>query len=159
MKKMLTGFASVLAVVLALFSTAAVAQEAPELNVNSPAVTQIRDSLKARVAQIKPLLDAGTLGFTQDGKLAVRDPAAVPLSERQKVLALITGDNNDKAALYREIARANGHPEWEQQIADKFKERFQGGKAKWIRAGWWVQDASGNWTQKVQSDDASAPAK
>ncbi|MDR1889919.1 MAG: YdbL family protein [Zoogloeaceae bacterium] len=158
MKKGLTKLSIMLAVALAFFAqifpTGAVAQEAPDFRINTPAVTEIRASLKARFAQIKPLLEAGTLGVTQAGKLVVRDPASVPLSERQAVAALIAGNSNDQAALYREIARANGHPEWEQQIADTFRERMM----KRVPAGWWVQDASGKWTQQTQSD-ANAPNK
>ena len=158
MKKGLTMFATALALSASVFSTQTVAQEAPDLQVNTPAVTQIRDSLKARFPKIKTLLEAGTLGVTQEGKLAVRDPAAVPLSERQAVAALIAGDTNDKAALSREIARANGHPEWEEQIYDTFKKRFKESMLPRLPAGWWVQDASGKWTQQVQTD-ANTPAK
>ncbi|GHT89743.1 hypothetical protein AGMMS49545_00860 [Betaproteobacteria bacterium] len=156
MKKLLTTLAAALALFAAVFSTQTVAQEAPDLQVNTPAVTQIRDSLKARFPKIKTLLEAGTLGVTQEGKLMVRDPASVPLSERQAVAALIAGDANDKAALTREIARANGHPEWEQQISDTFKKRFRENILPRLPAGWWVQDASGNWTQTVPGD---TPAK
>jgi hypothetical protein len=152
MKKILTSLATVLATILALsapvFSTQAVAQEAPDLRVNTPAITQIQDSLKARFPKIKTLLEAGTLGVTQEGKLVVRDPASVPLSERQAVAALIAGDANDKAALSREIARANGHPEWEEQISDTFKKRFKERTLPRLPAGWWVQDESGQWVQK-----------
>jgi uncharacterized protein YdbL (DUF1318 family) len=151
MKKTLMLLAAALAFSMQVVSTQAVAQE-PDFRVNTPAVTEIRNALKARFATIKPLLEAGTLGVTQEGKLAVRDPAAVPLAERQAVAALIAGDANDKAALYREIARANGHPEWEQQIADTFRERMM----KRVPAGWWVQDAAGKWARTPQAD---APSK
>jgi uncharacterized protein YdbL (DUF1318 family) len=146
MKKTLMLLAAALAFSMQIVSTQAIAQE-PDFRVNTPAVTEIRNALKARFATIKPLLEAGALGVTQEGNLAVRNPAAVPLSERQAIAALIAGDANDKAALYREIARANGHPEWEQQIADTFKERM----LKRVPAGWWVQDAAGKWTQNPQA--------
>jgi len=50
------------------------------------------------------------VGLTADGFVAVRDASAVPLSERQAVNALVTAENQDRRALYSEIARANGHP-------------------------------------------------
>ncbi|MDR0736271.1 MAG: YdbL family protein [Zoogloeaceae bacterium] len=134
-----------LLVALFSFSVPAIAQEtAPDLRIDTPVAKEIRASLKARFAQIKPLLENGTLGITQEGKLAVRDPASVPLAERQNIARLIAGNANDQAALYREIARANGHPEWEQQIADTIHERMR----KRIPAGWWVQDANGKWRQQ-----------
>jgi uncharacterized protein YdbL (DUF1318 family) len=119
-------------------------QDTPELKVNTPAVTEIRAALKNRFPQIKPLLESGVLGVTQDGKLAVRDPAGVPLAERQSITALIAAQARDQAALYREIANANGRPDWEAQIAATFAERM----LKRVPAGWWIQDASGKWTQK-----------
>jgi uncharacterized protein YdbL (DUF1318 family) len=60
------------------------------------------------------------------------------------VNALITQGNQDRAALYREIARANGKPEWEDEIRATFAQR-------WIErapAGWYYQDASGAWVRK-----------
>jgi uncharacterized protein YdbL (DUF1318 family) len=116
----------------------------PELNVNTSAITEIREALKNRFTQLKPLLESGVLGVTQEGKLAVRDPAAIALAQRQSVTALIAADTRDKTALYREIARANGHPDWEARIAATFTGRM----LNRVPAGWWVQDKSGQWVQK-----------
>ena len=137
-----------LSIVLFALSMPLAAQEAePDLRIDTPVAKEIRASMKARFAQIKPLLENGTLGVTHEGKLAVRDPASVPLAERQNIARLIAGNANDQSALYREIARANGHPEWEQQIADTIHERMR----KRIPPGWWVQDANGKWTQRQES--------
>jgi len=49
-----------------------------------------------------------------------------------------------RAALYREIARANGKPEWENDIRATFAQR-------WIekaQAGWYYQNTSGAWVRK-----------
>ncbi|MDR1646829.1 MAG: hypothetical protein LBR88_02185, partial [Zoogloeaceae bacterium] len=71
MKKFLLLFA-------VLFSVALGAQETtPDLRIDTPVAKEIRASLKARFAQVKPLLESGTLGVTHDGKLAVRNPASV----------------------------------------------------------------------------------
>jgi hypothetical protein len=46
--------------------------------------------------------------------------------------------------LYREIARANGHPEWEKDIRKTFAR-------VWVQEagrGYWYQDARGQWRQK-----------
>jgi uncharacterized protein YdbL (DUF1318 family) len=129
---------------LAFSTLPAWAQEAPDLRANSPAITELRDALRTRFAQIKPLLETGTLGIAANGFLAVRDPAAVPIADRQAVSALIAADTRDKTALYREIARANGHPEWETQIADTFNRIMR----EKIPAGWWLQGENGQWSQK-----------
>jgi hypothetical protein len=43
-----------------------------------------------------------------------------------------------------EIARANGHPEWEPDIRRTFADRWVANAPR----GWWYQDASGAWKQK-----------
>jgi hypothetical protein len=48
------------------------------------------------------------------------------------------------APLYREIARANGKPEWENDIRNTFAQR-------WIdkaQGGWYYQNNAGAWTRK-----------
>ena len=74
--------------------------------------------------------------------VAVRDATGVALKQRASVNRLVAEENRDRDALYREIARANGHPEWEGEIRSTFARR-------WIdRAagrGWWYQDQKGNW--------------
>jgi uncharacterized protein YdbL (DUF1318 family) len=56
----------------------------------------------------------------------------------------VADDNRDRNALYREIAVANGHAEWEAQIRETFAQQWVAS----ARAGWWYQDASGAWKQK-----------
>lgn len=114
------------------------------LEANTPAVTQLKGSMQARYAQLEPLLASGAVGLSRDGGLALHDAAAVPLTQRQAANALVAAENADRTALYREIARANGKPEWEAEIRTTFAQR-------WIDkapAGWWVQDGRGNWTRK-----------
>jgi uncharacterized protein YdbL (DUF1318 family) len=74
----------------------------------------------------------------------MRDAAKVPLSQRAQASATVADENRDRAALYREVASANGHPEWQSQIQATFAKG-------WIdraRAGWYVQNASGAWQEK-----------
>ena len=124
----------------------ALAQAQPEtnLNVNTPASTALRASLKARHEALAPYLDSGAIGIATDGRLAVHDPAAVPLSERQKLQSLMSAENADWTALYREIANANGHPEWEAQVRDAFNKRRM---ERAPQRGWWVQGPNG-WVKK-----------
>ncbi|MCL2076458.1 MAG: YdbL family protein [Betaproteobacteria bacterium] len=125
------------------------AQAEPDMRVNSPAITELREAMRGHVAQLRPLLESGALGMKMDGSIAVRDPAGVPVAERQKLAAVINANTRDKAALYREIARVNGHPEWEQQIAETFARTL----LRRIPAGWWIQDNNGAWSQKQAAAD------
>ena len=68
----------------------------------------------------------------------VRDAAKLALKDRVAVNQAVADDNRDRKAVYREVAVANGHPEWEAQIREVFAKQ-------WIdsaRSGWWYQDAA-----------------
>jgi uncharacterized protein YdbL (DUF1318 family) len=114
------------------------------LNIDTPAVRQLTQSMEARHAQLKKYYDAGSIGLTRDGLVQVRDQNLVPLPERNSVRKLVAEENADRTNLYREIAAANGHPEWEVDIRTTFAERW----ASKAAAGWYFQDASGAWKQK-----------
>jgi uncharacterized protein YdbL (DUF1318 family) len=115
-----------------------------DLNVSTPAVRQLTQSMESRHPQLKKYYDTGAVGFTQDGLVEVRDQNLIPLPERNAARKLVAEENADRVNLYREIATANNHPEWEADIRTTFAER-------WIsRAspGWYYQDDSGAWKQK-----------
>ena len=114
------------------------------LQIDTPAVKALRTSLRERHKQLAPLYASGAVGLTRDGSIGLRDANLVPLAQRAQVNALIAEGNQDRAALYREIARANGKPEWEGDIRATFAQR-------WIeraQPGWYYQNASGSWVQK-----------
>lgn len=115
-----------------------------DLNVSTPAVRKLTASMEARHGQLSQYYDSGAVGLTAGGLVELRDANAVPLAERNAVRNLVADENGDRSALYREIAAANSHPEWESDIRKTFAER-------WIakaRSGWWYQDAAGRWVQK-----------
>ena len=121
----------------------AVHAQSPNIEINTPETRAINASMKARFGQLKPYIDSGAVGFTSDGHVAVRDANAVPLAERATVKTLVAQDNSDRDALYAEIAKANGHPEWKSDIQSTFARR-------WIdlaAPGTWYQDG-GAWKQK-----------
>jgi uncharacterized protein len=114
------------------------------LDVNTPGVTAITNSMKARNAQLQPAYQSGAVGFSKDGNVAVRDASALPLKDRAAINSLVVQENQDRAALYKEIAKANGHPEWEGDIRATFAQRY----IQKAPAGFYVQDGSGNWVKK-----------
>lgn len=114
------------------------------LEVNSPAVAAIQSSMQKRFNEIQPHLATGAVGLTRDGFVSLRDANGVPLPQRQQVNALVAAENQDRTALYREIARANNKPEWENDIRTTFAQR-------WIdkaQGGWYFQNNAGAWTRK-----------
>jgi uncharacterized protein len=114
------------------------------LEINTPGIAAIQGSMQKRHAELAPLYASGAVGLTRDGNVALRDPAAVLLAQRAAVNTLVAAENQDRAALYREIARANNRPEWEGDIRSTFGQR-------WIdraQPGWFTQNAAGAWVKK-----------
>jgi uncharacterized protein YdbL (DUF1318 family) len=120
------------------------AQAQPDFNIQTPAIRAIQARMEQRFDSVlRPHFDSGALGFTQDGLVVVRDAAAIPLKDRVPVNTAVADENRDRKAVYREIAVANGHPEWEDQIRSVFAKQWVNS----ARGGWWYQQA-GAWKQK-----------
>jgi uncharacterized protein YdbL (DUF1318 family) len=130
--------------VLDFFVPSAEAQQA-EIEINTPQINAIKARMADRQRQsLAALFDAGAIGFTADGLVTIRDRAAVPLSERRSIESVVADENRDRSAVYREIAIANEHPEWEKEIQQTFAKEW----VQKARPGWYYQDESGAWRQK-----------
>jgi len=121
-----------------------VAHAQADLDVSSPAIRALTASMKTRAGDLDPYFTSGAIGLTSDGLVEIRDANSVALADRNRLRKLVSDDNADRNSLYREIATANGHPEWEADIRSTFAER-------WIanaRAGWYYKKGGSDWTQK-----------
>ncbi len=122
----------------------AYAQGQPDFSIQTPAIQAIQSRMEGRFAsQLRSHFDSGALGFTEDGLVVVRDAAAIALKDRVPVNSAVADENRDRKAVYREIAVANNHPEWEGQIRTVFAKQ-------WVdsaKSGWWYQ-RGGAWKQK-----------
>jgi hypothetical protein len=120
------------------------AQGQPDISIQTPAIQSIQARMAARFDRVlRAGFEAGALGFTGDGMIVVRDASKLPLKDRVAIQQAVAEDNRDRDAVYREIAVANGHPEWEPRIREVFAEQ-------WIasaRPGWWYR-SGGSWKQK-----------
>ena len=128
---------------VAIFAVPLVSVAAPDLEINTPAISALKNSMQTRHISLAPHYASGAIGLTANGLIAVHDTTAVPLKDRQSINVVVAAENTDRNALYKEIANGNGHPEWESGIRDAFAGR-------WIdkaQPGWWYQDASG-WKRK-----------
>jgi uncharacterized protein YdbL (DUF1318 family) len=120
------------------------AQQA-EIDINTPQINAIKARMAQRQKQhLDPLFNAGAIGFSSDGLVTVRDRSAVALSERRGIESIVADENRDRKAVYREIAVANGHPEWEKDIQQTFAREW----VRNARKGWYYQDSGGAWRQK-----------
>lgn len=130
---------------LALLGIGAAHAQNPDITVRSPAIDAIRARMRDRFgSSLRPHFDSGALGFARDGMVQVRDAGAIPLAARVSVNQAVSDQNRDARAVYREIAVANGHPEWESRISEVFARQW----AERARSGWWYQDPGGSWRQK-----------
>ena len=135
------------------------AQSAPDITIRTPAIQAIQARMEERFNSIlRAGFDSGALGFGSDGLIVVRDAGKLGLKDQTELVRYagklglkdrvatnqaVADDNRDRKAVYREVAVANGHPEWESQIRGVFARQ-------WIasaRSGWWYEDG-GAWKQK-----------
>ena len=113
------------------------------LSIDSAEIRAIRARMTSRFGQLNPAYAQGHIGILSSGLIAVRDPNAVPLKDRNKLNQLVSAENKDREALYRAIAVANGHPDWVNSIKATFARRWVGNAG----SGWWYQ-VNGSWRQK-----------
>ena len=122
----------------------AMAQQ-PDFEINTPQINAIKSRMAQRQRQqLDGWFSAGAIGFSNDGLVAIRDRAAVPLNERRLLESVVADENRDRKAVYREIAVANGQPQWERQVQETWSK-------EWIanaRPGWYYQAPGGQWRQK-----------
>lgn len=132
------------AMMLDLLISSAHAQT-PDISIQTPQIQTIQARMRQRFeGRLAAAFASGAIGLTRNGEIAIRDAASVPLAERAALNQAVADDNRDRQAVYREIAIANNHPEWETQIRETFAKQW----LQQARAGWYYQDASGAWRQK-----------
>jgi len=130
--------------VVAIGVTAAHAA-AVDVNVSTPAIRALKESMAARFPQLQPLYGKGAVGETNNGLVTVRDTGALSLKEKADVNRLVSEENRDRTALYTEIIRANNIdmgtlPEVQRIFANSWR-----GKSA---PGWWIQHDNGQWAKK-----------
>jgi uncharacterized protein YdbL (DUF1318 family) len=118
--------------------------QAMDIDITSPGIQRLKSSMTTRHQQLAPHYASGAVGMTRNGEIAVRDLNAVPLRDRAQVTQLVAAENQDRSALYTEIARANNQPDWADDIRKTFARRWVGNAP----AGWWYQNDAGAWVQK-----------
>ena len=115
----------------------------PDFTINTPKIRKLRASMKKRHKSLAAYYANGSIGFSQDASVSIRSATTIPLKERNKVKKLVSAENSDRKALYKAIADANGHPEWEPQVRATFARTW----VEKASSGWWYQ-SNGAWRQK-----------
>jgi hypothetical protein len=115
-----------------------------DLDIDSEEIRKLQAGMKSRFNSLANFYGKGFIGIKRDGLISIKDASNIPLKDRNEANKLVSAENNDRDALYRAIANANGHPEWYEQIKSTFAER-------WIsnaKDGWWYEVSNNNWKQK-----------
>ncbi len=122
----------------------AFAQET-DINVTTPTIRALKESIKQRAESIMPYMDNGNVGLSNEGLLVIRSKEGLNLKEKAELTRLVKAENSDRNALYAEIAQANNFSP--DKVSD-IKGIFAKSWIKQARAGWWVQNPGGEWSKK-----------
>jgi len=118
------------------------AHAAPNWKISTPAIREIQNRLKGRHEKLKPGYNNGAIGFTNNALIDWHDQSRVSQKHLPTIDRWIAEENQDRLALYKEIAVANGHPEWKDKVRAIFAKAWIERAIKW---GWWYQDENGQW--------------
>ena len=128
------------------FSLIPVAYAQEEVEVSTPKIRALKQSLKERFPKLRPFFEKGNIGETNDGFIRIRDESGLNLKEKASLRNLEKDENNDRRNLYSEVAKAlDVDPSQIGRVHKIFAER-------WIneaKAGWWIQKEDGGWIKKT----------
>ncbi|SDL30497.1 Uncharacterized conserved protein YdbL, DUF1318 family [Maridesulfovibrio ferrireducens] len=115
------------------------------LKQSNSAIRGLKQNIAADHQQLIPYYNAGNIGINKSGYLELINKKGLSLPDTAAVRRLISQDNNTRKKLYAEVAASMNIPGSEiVKITNIFTEVWQ----KKAPAGWWIQDASGNWKKK-----------
>lgn len=121
------------------------AQAQVDITISSPAINVLTEKMKTRYSEsLKTHLEKNVVGFNNQGFVEIVDASQLGLKDRQNLKKIVADENRDREALYREMAIANNHPEWEDKIREAFIKQW----IEQAQTGWSYQNSAGNWTVK-----------
>ncbi len=80
---------------------------AAELNESTPRIKELADKMRERQPKLNELKKAGAIGEDNRGYVAMRESEGLSAEKKNEAQQLMSAENDDRKALYREIARAN----------------------------------------------------
>jgi hypothetical protein len=110
---------------LAALSTApAWAEEAT--TVSNPTIRALKERMRNRYASMKPFYQNGLLAEGDNGLVSVKGTQGLGLKEQRDLNNLVSAENKDRQALYREVAKAlNIDPSQVDRVAEIFAKEWQ----------------------------------
>lgn len=116
-----------------------------DINISTPNIRALKESMKKRFDSLRPLYDKGTIGETNNGLLAFRNLEGLEPKAKAEANKMVKAENSDRENLYTEIAKANDLPS---DTAPQIKGLFANSWRKNAAKGWWIQKETGDWVQK-----------
>ena len=115
------------------------------IEVSTPAIRSLKQAMKDNYPQLKNFYDKGAIGENNMGLLEQRDAGGLNLKEKADLNRVMGTENNNRAALYNEIMRANklgsdSLPKIQRIFANSWRDKSQ--------PGWWIQNDGGGWQKK-----------
>lgn len=80
------------------------AQEVTE--VSNATIRGLKERMKSRYQQMKPYFSKGLLKEGKDGYVSMGDLSGLDLREKRDLKSLVEAENQDRKALYKEVAKA-----------------------------------------------------
>lgn len=116
-----------------------------DVTISTPAIRNIRQSMKTNFQQLKPFYIRGSVGENNTGFVETRNTSDLNLKEKADVTRLVDQLNKDRTALYAEIVKTNkldtnSLPQIRKIFANSWRGKSQ--------TGWWIQNDSGEWEKK-----------
>jgi len=115
-----------------------------DINISNPAIRAIKERMRQRAEQLKPFLNSKNVGIDKNGYLQVLNTEGINLRDRSLVNQLVAAENDDRRALYVEIANANNLQSEQGRIQQIFADTWRD-KAQ---RGWPIQQNDGKWVTK-----------
>ncbi len=108
----------------ALFAVPAWAEEAT--TVSNPTIRALKESMRNRYASMKPYYQKGFLDEGDNGLVSLKEAQGLGLKEQRDLKNLVSAENKDRQALYREVAAAlKIDPSQVDRIAEIFAKEWQ----------------------------------
>ena len=96
------------------------------INVSNPTIRALKERMKKRYSQLKAHYDNGKLKEGNDGYLAIAKTDGLKLKEKRDLTSLVKAENDDRRALYAEVAKAlKIDPSQTSKVAEIFAKEWQ----------------------------------
>lgn len=123
----------------------AVAFAQVDIEISTPAIRKLKDSLAARFASLEGFYSKGVLGENRNGYVEIRDESGLNLKDKASLRRLVEAENKDRKALYLEILKANN---LETRFLPDVEKLFANSWRKKAVRGSWIQRDDGTWARQ-----------